>query len=220
MVFKKWCCCLSLRMGSLILLYIYLIDYAWTMLNDLSNVGDRKINTLLSKNVALVYSNLFLSITGVLIFLATIISITKKTHCKSFLIATMSFLIVKTIYGVCVVILLLSNDSIKNFYYEAVDEEALKLIKDPNYREQYVKIMHAEYGSLLTHIYIGTACNIAFVLYSALVFYSYMVEVKENIANDVRLKEKSNPEEGYSCKLPPPYTSQYDTQHSQCFVNV
>ncbi|XP_065204595.1 uncharacterized protein LOC135834602 [Planococcus citri] len=214
MVLKK-VCCTSLRMGSLVLLYIHLINCVCSSVLSVlvSAVGNPTVDKFISENAALFYSDLFLSIVGGLIILATIVSITKKTPSNSLLIATMSFLILGVIYCVYAMVLVNLNDPFKKLYQEIVYENAQTLIENPKGRERYVKYMDGLYGSVLSSIYLSLLCEIAFILYSVLVFYSYMVEIKENIANDVRFG-KNNSEEGYS-RVAPPYTSQYDTQLTQ-----
>ncbi|XP_065204594.1 uncharacterized protein LOC135834601 [Planococcus citri] len=216
MVLKKMCCT-SLRMGSLVLLYINLIDcvVSCVLLPALDNPA---IDKFISEHGPLFYTNLYLSIIGGFIILATIVSIIKKTPSNFLLIATMSFLILEVIYCVYVMVLVNLNDPFEKLYQELVYESAQTLITNPKGRERYVKYMDGLYGSVLSSIYFSLLCEIGFVLYSALVFYSYMVEIKENIANDVRFG-KNNSEEGYS-RVSPPYTSQYDTQRPQYSVNI
>ncbi|XP_065204596.1 uncharacterized protein LOC135834603 [Planococcus citri] len=177
MDFRKLCCDISARMLSLVLLYYYLIGSAWDALMVLPGVGGPKVIKFLSENY-LLYPYLLLSIIGGLIFLATIVSITKKTPSNSLLIATMSVLILRVIYAVYLMMLYL-NDSSEDYVHGEVAKKAQKL---------------------------SLVCNIAFTLYAVYVFYSYRAEIKKNIANDVPLNGESNPEEGYS-RVVPPYAS-------------
>lgn len=213
-------CCTSLRMGSLVLLFINLMDCVLTIVPCVlwSAQGDPAIDKFISEHGPLFYTNFYLSIIGGFIILATIVSITRKKPSNLMLIGTMSFLIIEAIYCVYVMVLVNLNDPFEKLYQELVYEFAQTLIVNPKGRERYVKYMDEMYGSILSSIYFSLLCEIGLVLYSVLVFYSYMVEIKENIANDVRFG-KNKSEEGYS-RVSPPYTSQYDTQRPQCSINV
>ncbi|XP_065204598.1 uncharacterized protein LOC135834605 [Planococcus citri] len=211
-------CCLSLRTGTLFLLYVHLISNVWSVMSNLTSYGDTTFNKYIGSNPPLFYTNLFLSVIGGLIFLATIISISNGTPSNSLLSTDIAFLVLGVVYGVYETVQINLDDSFRELYNEAVNEEAHKL--RPEDQEEFLNLMNSMYGSVLAFVCFIVFIGIAFTIYSILVFHSYNTEVKKNIGNGMSFRINNSGVTNSSAAAPPAYSSQYPGQFPQYFVEV
>ncbi|XP_065204593.1 uncharacterized protein LOC135834600 [Planococcus citri] len=176
---------LSLRTGTLILLYIHLINCVWSAMYLMAIVNNPIYKEFLAENIPAYYMNLFFSIIGGIIYLGSIISIANKTPSNSLLSITIAFSIMSVIYSIYwMVHLNLCDNYLTKMAREAQSD--LKKLHEIHIVEKHLQMLYL--------------CNMIFELYSALVFQSYYAEAKKNVSPG-----KNNDEEA-NLSAPPPYS--------------
>lgn len=211
MAMKTACCGKSLRSVTLILLYFNLIGAAWGLLSGLTSVGDNSYGKFVEENSNSIL-NTVIDALGTLIFLMTIVSICQEKPSVPLLTATVVFLLVEVFSSIITIIRLNSGHDVKKLYNMVIEEKAEEKASEVE-REKYKKMMKDAYPAVMFFVFVVLVVVLAFKLYSAMVFYSYKVDLRARPVYNVPARQNADDKE-FNASAPAGYV-QYATTPGQ-----
>lgn len=171
---KTACCGHSLRSITLILLYFNVVGMIWGLLTYLTDVADSSYNQFF-RDGTFYYLDVMTMIIGAVIFICTIVSISKEKPSIPLLTASVVYLVFEVLYMVYTIIVLNSNDALKETYDEVIEKQIKE--HSPKNEKEYRELMNHMYSGVLFLVYAAFLVSIAIKLYAAMVIYSYKVDL-------------------------------------------